>query len=155
MEEFEAAADLFIELLDVFQEKPDVVRACLWFLLGLCQLATEAVEESRESFMRSYALNSRWVDDFLVNHKPPELFIKIDTLLKPLRSQTPRAPVARPWSGDYEGHQRPSGRLTARPSSRRSPYLSAHGQRHQPVVCSLAGEKGYLGSRLPGKKLRM
>merc|ERR1719387_2576447 len=44
----------------------------VWFLAGLCQLALDEVEASRESFMRSYSYHPTWVDDFLHRHEPSD-----------------------------------------------------------------------------------
>lgn len=44
----------------------------VWFLAGLCQLALDEVEASRESFMRSYSHHPTWVDDFLHRHEPSD-----------------------------------------------------------------------------------
>eukprot|EP00397_Hematodinium_sp_SG-2012_P002984 GEMP01002992.1.p1 GENE.GEMP01002992.1~~GEMP01002992.1.p1 ORF type:complete len:1093 (+),score=220.05 GEMP01002992.1:157-3435(+) len=175
LEQFNEASDVFTELLTLFGDKPVVLQACLWFLLGLCQLATESVEDSRESFLRSYTLDHRWVDDFLTKHQPPDncfAAMSPDSLLKPIRSQTPRI-GARPTSSvGFGSRPTTAGGFGSRPSTagisagwgRRAVStprvchsrggLSARGPKGPPPLTFSAG-KNHLGSRLQGKKLRM
>jgi len=40
-------------------------KACIWFLMGLCYISQEQVNEAKDAFLRSYALNPNYVDTYL------------------------------------------------------------------------------------------
>merc|ERR550514_2445883 len=105
----------------------------VWFLQGLCHLAMDEAEGSRESFMRSYSYDSRWVDDFLQRHEPS--------------CEAGRSPQRPPGPGFGSTTLRPLRKQHLRPAS--SSRMSS-GQKMQPfgkrpntagggerVVCSL------------------
>jgi hypothetical protein len=123
----------------------------VWFLAGLCQLALDEVEASREYFKRSYSYHPTWVDDFLHRHepsdgRPPHSGAGNSRATTPL-TPTQRFAQSNSWPHTWSNVGRVSSNRDQRVETPTEPW----------AVCCLFGGEGTnrLSQRFPTKKIEV
>jgi len=150
--EYHSAVDMLNELFVLFSDETSgTSKACLWFLIGLCQMATEDAIQSRESFLRSYALDPSFVDDFISNNRAPEdCGHNVEGRFQPLRMTMRQADYV--FIGDGKRAKMMKKTTQSQFFKNKNGNANANGAT---ILTMFPNEANRFGYRLPAKKLCM